>query len=100
MSEGAREGGRERASERAQNRNQVFGALTTQTTIILVGPRANALEVTTYDKLTLPYLCLPPTPQAVKALKNNSNDIVNAIMVSGESLGDLQYVHQLPVGGV
>lgn len=69
----------------------MFGALTTQATIILVGPRANALEVmttcasTTYDKLTLPYLCLPPTPQAVKALKNNSNDIVNAIMVSAES---------------
>ena len=29
----------------------------------------------------LPILSLPP--QAVKALKNNSNDIVNAIMVSG-----------------
>lgn len=88
------------------NRNQVFGALTTQAAIILVGPKANALEVittcasTAYDKLTLPYLCLPPTPQAVKALKNNNNDIVNAIMVSGESLHDLQYVHQLPVGGV
>lgn len=27
------------------NRNQVFGALTTQATIILVGSRPNALEV-------------------------------------------------------